>query len=1489
VINPNGDFIVTSVTAVNHISIAVMFSQPPDPVAAVDLANYTVDGLTLSGTPTLSGSIVTIATAEQADTTYNATVANITRASDTAPLWMGTASFKGRPEFKVTGATSATNGLAQVMFSGPPDMATATQLSNYSIPNLTLSGAPIVVGNTVTLITSPQSATSYTVTVANVVRAGDSEALTNAVASFTGRLGFNVVSAAAPNSATVVVTFDAPPNATQAATLANYSIPGLTLSGVPVVSGNTATITTSPQAIQTYTVTVTGVTRESDAEPLIVNARNFSGVDTFNVASAAANTSNTVQVTFDAPPNTAQAQTLGNYSIPTLTPTAVAYPGTGNVVTLTVPAMSATTYTVTVNNVTRASDAEVLSTKTATFTGRPKFNVVSATALSSTQIRITFDGPPSATNGVVLANYVIPGLTPSGTPMISGNTVTINTSAQSNQSYTVTVNNVTRSGDNEPLLGKTATFSGRVPFNVLSAAAVTTSSVSVTFDAPPNSTAAALASNYTIPGLTVSNASYPGTGNVVTLTTTPSQMAISYTVTVNNNVTRASDGEVLTTKAATFTGRVPFTVTSAVATSSTTVQVTFSANANPTQANTLTNYNISPGLAITAVTASGNTATLTTAAQTNTSYTVSVVNVTRASDAEPLQTNTATFTGRLPFNVSSAAPTSNTSITVTFSAPPGTGAATLGNYVGNNGLTFSAVNYPGTGNVVTLTTSSQTGGQSYTVTVNNVLRAGDNEALTTKTANFTGRSSFNVTAAAPTLNTRISVTFDSAPNSGQANTMGNYVIPGLTVTSVNYPGTGNTVTVNTTSQTGGQAYTVTVNNVTRGSDGEALTAKTANFSGRPKFDVSGAASIGNTTITVTFSATPNAAATTIGNYMITAGSLSLTGTPVLNGNTVTITTSTQTAGASYTVTVANVLRASDSEPLTVTSASFMGKSGFNVASASSVDTNTVSVTFDAAPNLTEAQTQLNYTFNNGLMATGAPVLLGNTVTIPTTAQAGGTYTVTVANVHRASDNVALSVNSANFVHTPFNVVSAASLNAHSATVTFDAPPNQAQAEAMGNYAFSDGVVPTGAPVLSGSTVTIPTSDQVATTMTVTVAGVTRANDGTVLSTNMATFMGRSPFSVASAASGSSSTMSITFTDPPVSGPATTLANYNVVPALTLSNPVLAGNTVSFTTTAQSNTTYTITASNITRASDGEALSVTSAMFSGTPLATPVVNTVAVTSTTPNNGTTFYNTGTANITITGQDFLTTTAVRLDDTDGAGNAVNTNATTFTIVNGTTITATFPAGIRSNYTGWNVKVTNSIGTNTSSAQTLVVKAGLLISEVYQGNSGGSGPLHEFIELYNPTNGPLNLSTLQGGMRLHIRTSGGGDTNMALTLTRTTIASHGFFLIVSSASNNSDTWGQAAIRDAEYNEGVAELASNGGCYISFSATAQAKVIDKVGWGVPPANSFEGTVLTNLSLDNSYQRKPNSTTPNIDTDVNSADFNAQSISITPKNSLGQP
>ena len=77
-------------------------------------------------------------------------------------------------------------------------------------------GTPTLAGSTVTLGTSAQTPQSYHVTVAGVHRASDGEALLNATASFTGRTGFNVASAASVNTTTMTVTFDALPEATPA-------------------------------------------------------------------------------------------------------------------------------------------------------------------------------------------------------------------------------------------------------------------------------------------------------------------------------------------------------------------------------------------------------------------------------------------------------------------------------------------------------------------------------------------------------------------------------------------------------------------------------------------------------------------------------------------------------------------------------------------------------------------------------------------------------------------------------------------------------------------------------------------------------------------------------------------------------------------------------------------------------------------------------------------------------------------------------------------------------------------------------------------------------------------------------------------------------------------------------------------------------------------------------------------------------------------------
>ncbi len=98
------------------------------------------------------------------------------------------------------------------------------------------------------------------------------------------------------------------------------------------------------------------------------------------------------------------------------------------------------------------------------------------------------------------------------------------------------------------------------------------------------------------------------------------------------------------------------------------------------------------------------------------------------------------------------------------------------------------------------------------------------------------------------------------------------------------------------------------------------------------FNVNSAASTGNTTATVTFSAAPvTSEAQTSGNYKIVAGAgvcadaavLTVSGA-VLAGSVVTLTTAAQTASTSYKVCVTGVTRNSDAAALTTNNANFTG-------------------------------------------------------------------------------------------------------------------------------------------------------------------------------------------------------------------------------------------------------------------------------------------------------------------------------------------------------------------------------------------------------------------------------------------------------------------------------------------------------------------------------------------------------------------------------------
>jgi hypothetical protein len=271
-------FDIQSVTSTGTHVVTVTFDSAPDPTSAAVAANYMIQGLTITGSPVVSGATITLMTTAQDAIAYTLTVSNVTRATDGSALTTATGMFTGVPAFVIASASSVNAHAIAVTYSAAPNASQAVDLANYNVPNLTLSGTPALSGNTVTLATSGQAMQTYTVTVTGVKRASDFEPLDTATAMFTGHLPYQLASAVPQSTVSLVVTFSAAPNVTQATTLGNYTINGLTLSGTPVLAGSAVTLTTATQSAIMYTLDVANVARASDGEPLSVGSISFTGV-----------------------------------------------------------------------------------------------------------------------------------------------------------------------------------------------------------------------------------------------------------------------------------------------------------------------------------------------------------------------------------------------------------------------------------------------------------------------------------------------------------------------------------------------------------------------------------------------------------------------------------------------------------------------------------------------------------------------------------------------------------------------------------------------------------------------------------------------------------------------------------------------------------------------------------------------------------------------------------------------------------------------------------------------------------------------------------------------------------------------------------------------------------------------------------------------------------------------------------------------------------
>jgi len=365
----------------------------------------------------------------------------------------------------------------------------------------------------------------------------------------------NVISASTGNGTALQVTFNGAPNLAQAQTAGNYCIalaaaancssPALTVSA-PSLSGSTVTLTTSVQTVGvSYRVYVTGVTLNAGGGALLTNTANFTG-----------------------------AAALPNLKINEVGVTSV---GSNDFVEIYNPSASAVDLAAAGIHIQRDSGCNLPGiTDTHALTGTIPaggYYVIAETGHSLANVDQTGLGNIGSGYCVVLTSSSTAVTAVNSTNVIDWVTITGGTTAE-NASYApdtgtngtiARVPNGTDTNTNaSDFMLQTASPGVLNPtpaFNVTSATAASSTTVSVVFDRAPNSAQAQTSGNYCIslsaeadcsgPDLTVSGAVLAG--NTVTLTTSAQTGGSSYKVYVTG-VTGNVGGTALTTSTATFSG-----------------------------------------------------------------------------------------------------------------------------------------------------------------------------------------------------------------------------------------------------------------------------------------------------------------------------------------------------------------------------------------------------------------------------------------------------------------------------------------------------------------------------------------------------------------------------------------------------------------------------------------------------------------------------------------------------------------------------------------------------------------------------------------------------------------------------------------------------------------------------------------------------------------------------------------------------------------------
>ncbi len=154
--------------------------------------------------------------------------------------------------------------------------------------------------------------------------------------------------------------------------------------------------------------------------------------------------------------------------------------------------------------------------------------------------------------------------------------------------------------------------------------------------------------------------------------------------------------------------------------------------------------------------------------------------------------------------------------------------------------------------------------------------------------------------------------------------------------------------------------------------------------------------------------------------------------------------------------------------------------------------------------------------------------------------------------------------------------------------------------------------------------------------------------------------------------------------------------------------------------------------------------------------------------------------------------------------------------------------------------------------------------------GGGGNSGSVysHDFVELYNPTDAPIDVT----GWTVHQKSAAG---NIGNSVVLTGVIPANSYLLIQGAAGNNDT-GALPTPDAQ-----GSLNFAGRNAIAELTDASGTVVDLVGWG--SATQFETAPAGRTSNSTSVQR----VSLGVDSDDNSADFIVDTP--TPRNSGAEP